>query len=54
MNKLYDLELTVMMIEIDKFLDDLFVFTGFYESEKLTIRQFKKRLLSDYIKRFEA
>ncbi|GAB6194594.1 hypothetical protein [Desulfocastanea catecholica] len=48
MNNLYWLELMPMLSDLDADLEKLFKHYGFYESDKLTIRDFKEQILKDY------
>jgi hypothetical protein len=48
MNDLYRMELMSMLTDLDAFIEDLFIHTGFYESEKFTKKGFKSELLKDY------
>ncbi|NOR25894.1 MAG: hypothetical protein GQ542_16205 [Desulforhopalus sp.] len=48
MNNLYRMELMPMLSDLDAFLENLFTHTGFYESEKLTKKNFKAEILKDY------
>lgn len=48
MNDLYRMELMPMLSDVDAYLEKLFEHYGFYESDKLTMRDFKKQVLQDY------
>lgn len=48
MNNLYRMELMSMLSDLDAYLETRFIDSGFYESEKLTKRDFKDQILKDY------
>lgn len=48
MNNLYRLELMAMLSDLDADIEKLFKHYGFYESDKLTMNDFKAHILKDY------
>ena len=48
MNNQYRMELTSMLSDLDTHLEEIFSHYGFYESNKLTKKEFKSQILNDY------
>jgi hypothetical protein len=48
MNNLYLMELMPMLSDLDAYIERLFSYSGFYESDNLTKRDFKDQILKDY------
>ncbi|SHI13031.1 hypothetical protein [Desulfofustis glycolicus] len=48
MNNLYRMELMQMLSDLDSYLEELFSHTGFYESDKLSKKDFKIQIIEDY------
>lgn len=48
MNNLYRMELMSILSDLDAYLEKLFLNSGFYESDKLTLRDFKDQIIKDY------
>ena len=48
MNNLYSSELMAMASDLDSDLEKIFSHYGFYESEKLSKKEFKTQLIKDY------
>lgn len=48
MNNLYRMELMPMLSDLDADLEKLFKHYGFYESDKLTMKDFKGQIIKDY------
>ncbi len=48
MNNLYRMELMSLLSDLDACLEKIFTDYGFYESEKMTMKDFKKQVLKDY------
>ena len=47
-SKLYQMELLPMLQDVDTYLDQLFDSYGFWESEKISKKDFKAQLLADF------
>jgi hypothetical protein len=42
------MELMPMLSDLDAYFEELFSHYGFYESDKLTMKDFKNQILKDY------